>query len=505
MKRSGLAVFALAAVLFCLPVFLSSSCSEEAPSPAAETRAPPDYEGLRTVTYECDYSRGRIVGKAFQPLRAGVPSSYVRATPHIGYKFTGWSDGVKTPVRYGDILYEDITVTALFDYDLLGLPVLAVDTENGRAIDSRDRYVKAGVSVSGASSAYNAAGIPAMIRGRGNATWEMDKKSYRLQFDEKINLLGTDTGAAKTWVLQANHCDQSMLRNRTAFMLGLILDGIECSSSSAFVDLYLNGRYNGVYLLCEQVEVQENRVNIKETAETDSGYLIELDRYYEGIENTDHFWVNDLPYSVISDTKLPEQIESMKKTVGAVEDAILSGDRSGFESLADTASCVDMYLIQEFMKNIDAGWSSFFMYIKGNGGKLFFGPPWDFDIAAGNDHRLDNGGWEGIYVGDGSYGFTQSNRWFTELMKTEWFGDAVRQRWPAAREIIRDAIDEAETAGKQHTPAFNRNYDRWIIFGQRINMEPEHIMALGSYTEHLDYFIAWCENRLLWLDGYFTN
>lgn len=508
MKTLKPVLLAITTAIFCMIVFMLPSCRGETPGQSeTETKAPPEYEGLRTAFYECDYSRGRLVGKAFQPLRAGVESSYIRATPHLGYKFIGWSDGVISATRYGDIIYDDTVITALFDYDTKGFPVLAIDTVNERPINSRDKYVGAAVSVFASSSAeYNIESVPGQIRGRGNATWNiMDKKSYRLQFDEKYNLLGIDTGSAKSWVLLANHCDQSMMRNRIAFQIGNIFDGIECSSSDTFVDLYINGRYNGVYLLCEQVEVQKNRVDIKETADVNSGYLIELDRYYEGEENKDHFWIYKLPYSIKSDTKSPEQVEYIKNYIKSVEDAILSGDRSQFASVADIASCVDMYIIQEFMKNIDAGWSSFFMYIKEDGGKLFFGPPWDFDIAAGNDHRLDNGDWEGIYVGNGNYGFTQSNRWFIELMKTEWFDSEVRQRWSSARDIINNAIGEAEDTGIKYRDAFNRNYDRWIIFGQRINQEPEHVMALNSYTKHLDYFIEWCTNRLEWLDGYFGN
>lgn len=508
MKSLKPVLLALTIALLCIPMLLLSSCKEEKPGlPAAETRAAPDYLGVRTVFYGCDNNLGRVAGNTFQSLSAGVESAYVRATPHLGYKFVGWSDGVKSAARYGDIIYDDTVISALFDYDTKGFPVLAIDTKDERPIDSRDNYVTSAVSVFASPSAeLNIKDVPGQIRGRGNATWNiMEKKSYRLQLDEKTNLLGIDTGDAKTWVLLANHCDQTMLRSRMAFVLGNMLDGIECSSSDTFVDLYINGRYNGVYLLCEQVEVQKNRVDIKETARTDSGYLIELDQYYEGTENTDFFWNNELPYSIVSNTKSPEQVEYIKNYVGSVEDAILSGDRSRFEAVADIASCVDMYIIQEFMKNIDAGWSSFFMYIKEDGGKLFFGPPWDFDIAAGNDFRLDNGGWEGIYVGNGDYGFTQSNRWFIELMKTDWFESEVRQRWPAALEIISNAIGEAKNIGENHLEAFNRNYDRWIIFGQRINVEPEQIMALNSYTKHLDYFIEWCTNRLEWLDGYFGN
>lgn len=495
--------FLIIVVLFAL--YFLTSCDQKESQPPAETKAPPSYEGLRTLTYTCNYSMGRLVGRPFQPLRAGAKTTYIRATPRLGYKFAGWSDGVTSPVRYGDIIYGDTVITALFEYDMKGLPVLAVNTKNERPVNSRDRYVETTVSVYGAPEVgYNIENLPARIRGRGNATWNgMEKKSYRLQLDEKYNMLGIDTGEAKTWVLLANHCDQSMLRNRTGFRLGNMLDGIECSSSDIFVDLYINGRYNGVYLLCEQVEVQKHRVNIKVTDDLSSGYLIELDRYYEGEENVDHFWINDLPYSIISDTKSPEQVEYIKDYVRAVEEAILSDDRNRFESIADTASCVDMYIIQEFMKNIDAGWSSFFMYIKENGGKLFFGAPWDFDIAAGNDYRLDNGSYEGIYVGNGSYGFTQSNRWFIKLMETEWFAGEVRERWPEASKLIHGAIDEAENTGLKYKKAFDRNYDRWIIFGERINQEPEHIMALDSYKKHLDYYINWCEKRLEWLNSYF--
>lgn len=487
--------------MFCLIPFALSSCKEE---PVA-TKAPPSYAGLRTITYECDRTRGTLVGNSYQPLRAAVASGYVRATSYLGYKFTGWSDGVTSPIRSGDIIYDNTHITALFEYDTKGFPVLAIDTKNEREINSRDIYVDATVTVSGAANdEYNIDAVAAKIRGRGNATWNiMDKKSYRLQLAEKANLLGQDTGAAKTWVLLANHCDQSMLRSRMAFVLGNILDGIECSSSVSFVDLYLNGRYIGVYLLCEQVEVQKQRVDIKESADINSGYLVELDHYNEGKEGVDYFMVSGLPYSIISNTKLPDQVTYVKNYITSVEDAVKSGVRANFEAVADVASCVDMYIIQEFMKNIDVGWSSFFMYIKEGGGKLYFGPPWDFDIAAGNDERLDNGGWKSLYVGSDSYGFDQSSRWYIELMKTKWFADEVRQRWNYARDAIKAAIDEAESIGKTYRGAFDRNYDRWIIFGQRINQEPLQVMALDSYTEHLDYFIKWCTNRLEWMDGYF--
>ena len=91
----------------------------------------------------------------------------------------------------------------------------------------------------------------------------------------------------------------------------------------------------------------------------------------------------------------------------SVEDEIIEGDEQTIEGLVDIDSLVDTYILEEYSKNIDVGWSSFFMYKKA-GGKLYFGPPWDFDLAFGNDYRLDDGAWEGIYVG-ADMGFKSAN------------------------------------------------------------------------------------------------
>ena len=181
----------------------------------------------------------------------------------------------------------------------------------------------------------------------------------------------------------------------------------------------------------------------------------------------------------------------------------MRGDRETVETYIDIDSFVDMYLVQEYMMNVDVGWSSFYMNKK-PGGKLFFGPVWDFDLAAGNDYRLWNGTYEGVYVGEsGELG--QENRWFTAIMKRSWFRELVRERWTEKRDVFEGAAAQARKMGDAMKNAAERNYMRWDSMGKRINEEPEQIVALKTYDEHVEYLCSWLSDRFDWLDNFGWN
>ena len=57
-----------------------------------------------------------------------------------------------------------------------------------------------------------------------------------------------------------------------------------------------------------------------------------------------------------------------------------------FKNFVDVSSWVDYFLVTEIGKHIDAYKLSFYMHKVKNsdGGKLHFGPLWDFNLAFGN-------------------------------------------------------------------------------------------------------------------------
>ena len=89
-----------------------------------------------------------------------------------------------------------------------GLPIVYIDTENKTAIVSKDDYVKGTIRIvedietRGVGDVFESA---MKIKGRGNTTWALPKKPYKIKFDEKTSLLGEP--ADKEWVLLANYTD----------------------------------------------------------------------------------------------------------------------------------------------------------------------------------------------------------------------------------------------------------------------------------------------------------
>ena len=169
------------------------------------------------------------------------------------------------------------------DYSTLSkakLPRVDVKTENGQTISSKEEYVKATVSLSECEAKYIFTDSPAGIRVRGNSTAAAPKKPYRIKFDTKQSFLGLNDGNEfKSWCLMADYYDGSMLRTWATFKFAdVLLENKYYSADCIHVELYINGEYNGVYLLCEQTQIDNDRIDIPEKKDNDKnlelGYLL---------------------------------------------------------------------------------------------------------------------------------------------------------------------------------------------------------------------------------------
>lgn len=169
-------------------------------------------------------------------------------------------------------------------YDQLEMPILAINTDNDSEITSDEVYINAKISVINDEGNYELTDVDTTIRLRGSSSLSADKKSYKLKFEEKQNLLNIGDGKGKPWLLIANHSDHSLLRNLTAYRLADKLTGMSYAPNCRSIELYLNGEYQGVYLLCEDKNVNKNRVAIVESPDEveNNGYLVEMSRYDGG-------------------------------------------------------------------------------------------------------------------------------------------------------------------------------------------------------------------------------
>lgn len=387
------------------------------------------------------------------------------------------------------------------------MPVLSVSTVGGAAVTSNTQYLSASVSMDEPLGLYNFNDLTAEIRCRGNYTYfgaGVERKSYRIRFETKQDPLGLGQGSSRNWVLLANWCDRSMLRDAVAATMANYL-GFSFNTDFAYVELYLNGEYRGVYLLCEHPTINSRRIDLDEQPDVlDSDYLIELDMRASktGVEGVDYFVSDGKQYVVKNDEIHPDALDFLADYFDRVNDAILSGDKKKIEALVDVDSFVDMVLFQEFVLNVDVGFASLY-FVKNGEGKLELTFPWDFDLAFGNYSILGDARWDVQYVGNPDYaGISNANPMFWRLIGQDWFAGLVYDRFKeVGADMVSAGIQTAKRILAAYTDEFERNYEVFPTLGTAFVPIPHSIAGLTEYRQTADQLIDWIGKRYDYLTG----
>jgi CotH kinase protein len=387
------------------------------------------------------------------------------------------------------------------------LPELSITTPPGTAIVSKVTYLSAALTLTDTAGTIIVQGATE-IRGRGNSTWEMPKKPYRLKLAASTSLLGMP--ASKHWVLLANYADKTMLRNDVAMALSRMV-GMAWSPRSEFVDLRVNGEYLGVYQLIEHVRIAPERVNIPEMKVTDTsataisgGYLIEVDE-----RRGEDFCFNSTMTRMVFCVGNPETLllpawsrqrdyirNYIARTDSAIFGARFADSTVGYAAYIDVESAVNYYLVHEILKNVDGNLRfSGYMYKKRDG-KLTFGPVWDFDLSLGNVN------YNGADTPDGWY--ARAAQWYTRLFQDPAFKARVAARW---NEMQRDGrVTQLQRMVYSRSNYLSvvqvKNFERWPILG--IWVWPNRVVT-GSYDGEAIAMHLWLEQRLRWLDTEFAK
>ena len=327
---------------------------------------------------------------------------------------------------------------------LSDLPTVYIETE--APVTSKEDYVKATlryVDTKG-ETYYDALGI----RGRGNSTWALAKKPYRIKFDKKQEFLGPERAKAKSWTLIANYADKSLMRNALAAYVGE-LAGQPFTAAAEFVDLVLNGKYVGNYQISDQVEVRAKRVDIVEqdepmtdTSNITGGYLLEVDgfAYYEPC----YFMTSR---GIVITVKSPDdeiidkrQTNYIRSYIQKFEDALFSADftdpDNGYRKYVDENTLISWYVASEMTTNPDAFWSTY-IYKNQDDPKIYWGPMWDYDIAFNNCNR--KGDMTRRMIREDGFGKDLTGVWVRRMWEDPWFVNAVNEKW---KSMIGDGLED---------------------------------------------------------------
>lgn len=264
-----------------------------------------------------------------------------------------------------------------------GLPVMIVNTPDAQPIQSKKVWIEGATMAIISDEGTIAYQGKLSVRGRGNTSWGFPKKPYAIRLDQKAALLGMPPN--KHWCLLANWADRSLIRNAVAFELARQTE-LDWTPSGRHVELVVNGVHQGNYYLCEQIRVDENRVNVdnSNTSAVDRGYLMELDvNYDEACKFRSP--LRNLPWQFKDpDEVTPEQQSFVEQYVAEMEDALYDSVRFSHRDFArymDLESFADYWLVYEIAQLWEPNHpKSVFMH-KDAGGKMKAGPVWDFDMG----------------------------------------------------------------------------------------------------------------------------
>ena len=333
------------------------------------------------------------------------------------------------------------------------------------------------------------------------------------------------------------------------------------------VNLYMNGDYRGVYLVAEQQQANMGRISVNEVEAdaakypetggypgTDVGYVVEIDGLvttnqskeeyqfttgngtssggwggwggFGGGEQINGVTITDKGYVVKTDIFGDQQFPFIKKYINNVLtlfknavkgeqlqvldenlELVASPYTTQYETLnavIDLDSVFRTCVLQEFCKNYDCGWGSFYLFVdfssKGTHKRLTCGAPWDFDLGLGNKSR------DGKYTPDGDFitktggSMTEFNPWLYLLTQTDFYAEMFKRYYTAFNNS--DCVNKALHYINYETSAFSNDfaaeYAKWGGDSGRNSMSTR---KYNTHAEAVSYLTNWLSTRKGYLDG----
>ena len=428
------------------------------------------------------------------------------------------------------------TLLAQVNFTSSNLPIIIINTNGQDIVDDPKIMASMGIIDNGAgnrnntSDSLNGYSGKIGIEIRGHSSQMFPKKQYGIElWDDSGNsvnasLLGMP--AESDWVLNASYTDKTFLRNVLAYKLGSDLG--RYASRTKFCEVVINNQYKGIYILQEKVKRNKNRVNIKKLEAKDisgdaltGGYILNIDRIDPGDKYFNSVFPSVYPKTpsqpspisyihIYPNAKniLPVQHDYIQNYITQFETSLSKSTYNdpflGYYDYIDIDSFVDYFLVTEFVKTVDAYRLSAYLYKDrdSEGGKLSFGPMWDYDLSFGLADYGDawlSSGWQ---ANAASYeGIWSTPFWIKKIFNDPVFVNKLAKRWNELKNSVFDLtglMKFIDQSVMNITEARIRNFNYWPIIGAY--QWPEYFVG-QSYEEEIVYLKGWIIHRYNWIDS----
>lgn len=316
---------------------------------------------------------------------------------------------------------------------------------------------------------------------RGQSSQRFPKKSYAVELARDAALLGMPED--DDWVLYGPYNDKTLIRNVVAYRTARSIG--RYAARTRFVELRLNGRHQGVYILMEKLELGDDRVAGNALYEFTFPFQArsKAPSFRTPVKRRPIVW-EDPERSDISRTRA----RTLARPVRAAERALYGP--GSWRRRIDEPSAVDFVLLNELFKNEDGFHASTYMALHDDG-RLRLGPVWDFDIAMGNSDYGPSARLRGWMLAH--------RDWAERLYRDERFTAAMARRWRELRRggLRRDVLGIVARAERELRGAIVPNFRRWPVLDRRVWPNP---VARGSHRAEMRFLRSWLKRRIAWID-----
>lgn len=325
---------------------------------------------------------------------------------------------------------------------------------------------------------------------RGGISMKYQKHSYTLELKNKYSL--GDLPADDDWILNANFIDKTFMRHKISYDLFRQMNERNLAPECAYVNVVINGKYNGLYVLMQEVNAGlANLVKNDPYAMMFKDPAIFYEERITAVQDTANYYQQKYPDKKVSD-KTP-YIEEFKRFL------YYSSDHDFVTNISewiDIDNVMDWHLLLLFTNNQDGLRKNFYLYKRDEKTPFKFAI-WDYDHSFGRDGDNEPNMAERLVKIENAVLLKR----LMEIPESD-YSNALRKRWFQLRKegiFSRENIEKhIQDNDKYISSEVVQNFKKW----------PADIAWYyddNSYQQELDWMLTFVDIRITQLDEYFKS
>ncbi len=327
------------------------------------------------------------------------------------------------------------------------------------------------------------------IERRGGGSIKLSKFSYEIDLKKDVPLAHLPED--DDWILNATYIDKTFIRHVLSYELFSIMGENNIVSKSQYVELEINGKYQGLYILMEKLD--KSSLDIKKS---DSLAMIFKEPFlfiatYKGAVPQYEHNFHQQTYPRIKQEDKGQYLENIRQLILNSEDEEFT---AGITDMLDIDNIIDWHLLLLMTNNSDGILKNFYLYKKDNE-TPFRVAPWDYDHSFGRDSDNE------LNLDERPVRIERSIL-FKRLLQFDWYKKRLKKKWLVLNDndvfSVKGLKNRILKKSEGIKDAANKNFEYWKLDG-------EWYFDDNNFDQEIDIMLKFVDLRHRRLTKYFDS